>query len=88
MHLQSLNPTPPRRDFEFKYNLQIRKTETMFLKFLSNFFWLKNGNDEHSLARLPGHLKRDMGLIEPDINPKMAHEKPVNSSPVRASIWL
>uniref|UniRef100_A0A2A4ZAD7 Uncharacterized protein n=1 Tax=OCS116 cluster bacterium TaxID=2030921 RepID=A0A2A4ZAD7_9PROT len=48
--------------------IKIRKPETMIMKFLRKFMWLNKPNHRHSIDQMSAHLKRDMGLIEQDLN--------------------
>lgn len=72
---------------EPQYKTIKRKTKTMFLEFLRKLFWMKFSNHGHSIHNLSDHLKRDMGLIEQDFNPK-PRQNNRHSSKIRPNIWL
>lgn len=70
MQIATTNNQYPPLKFEPTYHTNKKETETMFVKLLRKFFWMSKSNHGHSIHHLSDHLKRDMGLIERDLNPK------------------
>lgn len=86
MQLVALNQQPSQLKFEPTYYYQ-RKTETMFLKFLKKFFWMKGQNHRHSVHHLSDHLKRDIGFMQRDVKPKRG-KNPIPASLNPPITWL
>ena len=68
MQIATIKNQTLRPHFRPQTKFKIGKSETMVLKFLRKFIWLNKPSHSHSMDHLSDHLKRDMGLIEPDLN--------------------
>lgn len=92
--MQNLTATSQALSLGFKQNhkFKIRKTETMFLKFLRKFFWLNKNNHghfrNHAIDHLSDHLKRDIGLIEQDVNNRPRSNDHFSAKIPPSFLWL
>ena len=68
MQIATIKNQTLRSHLRPQIKFKIRKPESMILKFIKKFIWLNMSSHRHSIDHLPDHLKRDMGLIEPDMN--------------------
>lgn len=87
MQIATIKNQTIRSHLRPQIKFKIRKPESMILKFLRKFIWLKSSHS-HSIDHLPNHLKRDMGLIERDFNNKpRPNDQPVAQHKY-GKIWL
>lgn len=82
------HPTTIELSFEPNYQLELRKTETMFVKLLRKFFWMNKVKHRHSIHHLSDHLKRDIGRFEKDINNRARPNKQNEPKINYGKLWL